>query len=247
MEKLGTQGCWPRWHWAWAGKPDPLPGTGLTTEQEETGLWHAFKGQLGAGNIHLLLFSASTLLLMGPVPGIAVRGQQKGRSCRARSDVSPSGRGKIQSCQECGNLTLVGSGRFYVPAKQSQDGPAKPASHSRADYTDLLYKSPLSELFCRSKAKKAIPLGAFTGRTWSYSGTTQVKFWGPVNKQGHLPVVIFIITDDNGLPILQVYFMDVWNRIKSEHCRNLPYLRSMKRRRSECPGIWAGADITSTC
>ena len=51
-----------------------------------------------------------------------------------------------------------------------------------------------------------------------------MKFWPSINQKGHFPIVIFIITDEKCLLTLQVYLMDVWNRIKSEQLRNLPHL-----------------------
>ena len=93
------------------------------------------------------------------------------------------------------------------------------------DHVNLLDKSPpRNSLFCRNKAKKEMLLGAFRGRAWKYSRTTKMKFWPSINQKGHFPIVIFIITDEECLLTLQVYLMDVWNRIKSEQLRNLPHL-----------------------
>ena len=81
------------------GEPDPSPGTRPTAEQKGISLRNAFNGQLSAGDVHLLLFSASTLLLTAPLPGIAIRGQlqELSRGAAVMEPVKCRAGGKVET------------------------------------------------------------------------------------------------------------------------------------------------------
>ena len=81
------------------GEPDPSPGTGPTAEQKGISLRNAFNWQLSAGDVHLLLFLASTLLLTAPLPGIAIRGQLQGlsRGAAVMEQVKCRAGGKVET------------------------------------------------------------------------------------------------------------------------------------------------------
>lgn len=158
------------------GEPDALPGTGLTTEQMPSG-----------GNWVLLVFTSSPsrplLLLVCPVPGAAIRGQERGRLRRLRGDVSASRRDEFRAGGkvECGlGLEAGQSLCWFLPMGPRMAPQIQSCTAVLFDCTNLLLTSHPAGAFgsveIKQERRVKIPLGEFSGKAWRYSGTTKVKF-----------------------------------------------------------------------